>query len=510
VAFSSATHDTAADGFYMLALNDGDQAQFVGIRSTFFRCAVIFGQGGLVILAGFLESATGLTPLRIDIDASPQHTQTMMAMPSHNFVAQDGELRFLTSTDVLQINTENVHQDSASAILAKVNAHNIAHGFAIAEEVVADEDETASWMSRTIGQPFGNWIARNFGPGEEVVAADDGMVGNIGIVAVQLSQNPAETRRGYVVLYTAMRRGGDVALVSDERLIFTEDNWNVPAYMAFQLDRRLTTEREAEFRGLSGNIRFAWSTTFFILAGLLVAGALWHKFILPTPDSDKPAADVTASTVFKEFIETFASFFRKPGIGVALFFMLTYRFAEAQLLALITPFLLDSRELGGLGMTTSEVGMAYGVFGIAALTLGGIVGGIVASRGGLKKWLWPMTLALLLPSYAFVHLSLFQPENFFVISSWVVFEQFGYGFGFVAYMLFMIYFSEGKNKTAHYAICTGFMALGMMIPRMWSGWLQELIGYESFFWWVMICSIIPIIAVALLKIDPEFGKKTKK
>ena len=130
-----------------------------------------------------------------------------------------------------------------------------------------------------------------------------------------------------------------------------------------------------------------------------------------------------------------------------------------------------------------------------------------------------MTLALLLPSYAFVHLSLFQPENFFVISSWVVFEQFGYGFGFVAFMLFLIYFSsqdehgnESKNKTAHYAICTGFMAMGMMIPRMWAGWLQGLLGYENFFWWVMICSIIPAIAVAMAykRLDPEFGKKNKK
>ena len=588
IAFSSATHDTAADGFYMLALNDGDQAQFVGIRSTFFRCAVVLGQGGLVILAGFMESATGLTPLRIEVNASPQYTQTTMVMPSHyNFVAQESDgLHFVTSAKTLNIGTFNVHKDSAAAFLSKIDSLNVAHGFVVpaagrigrretvriaandldmsaagrifeesgftirrqrerANETIfrlrTDDrfslqlysDKAAAalqesgftinpddgWMSRNVWQPFGNWIARNFGPEEQI--ADDEMVGNIGVVAVQLSQNPGRE----VVLDTRLRRGRDIAVVDKYiiprdpfvRLTFNESNWNIPAYMVFQLDKRLTTEREAEFRGLSGNIRLAWSTVFFILAGLLIVGALWHKFILPKPDSDKPAADVTASTVFNEFIKTFGSFFRKPGIAVALFFMLTYRFAEAQLLALITPFLLDPVDAGGLGLTTSEVGLAYGTFGIIALTLGGIVGGIVASRGGLKTWLWPMTLALLLPSYAFVHLSIFQPESLFVISAFIFAEQFGYGFGFVAYMLFLIYFSsrdehgnESKNKTAHYAICTGFMALGMMIPRMWSGWLQELIGYESFFWWVMICSIIPAIGVALLKIDPEFGKKNKK
>ena len=257
---------------------------------------------------------------------------------------------------------------------------------------------------------------------------------------------------------------------------------------------------------VSGNIPFAWSITFFVLAGLFIAFGFYHRFILPKPDTDKHQVLITASQVSNEFWNTLVSFFEKPLILTALFFMLTFRFAEAQLIKLITPFLLDPKEAGGLGLSTEEVGFTYGTMGIIALTLGGIIGGIAASRGGLKKWLWPMTFSLLLPSIVFVYLAYSQPDSLWIINSCVFFEQFGYGFGFTAYVLYMMYFSQGENKTAHYAICTGFMALGMMVPGMYAGRIQEQLGYNHFFIWVMICSIVPVIAVSLLKIDSEYGK----
>ena len=314
MAFSSATHDIAADGFYMLGLNSHQQALFVGIRSTFYRIATIAGQGLLIMLAGYLETSTG-------------------------------------------------------------------------------------------------------------------------------------------------------------------------------------------------NIPYAWSITFMVLAGLFLGLWGYHQFILPRPDSDKAACEISPNTLIKEFLATFTSFFKKKQAGIAILFMLLYRLPEAQLAKMGIPFLVDPINEGGLGLTTEQIGFVQGTVGIIGLTLGGILGGIAVSRGGLKHWLWPMVWAISLPDIVYVYLSYIQPESLLLINICVFIEQFGYGFGFTAYMLYLIYFADGEHKTAHYAICTAFMALGMMIPGMAAGWLQEIMGYRMFFIWIMICTLATFGVAALLKIDPEFGKK---
>lgn len=316
VAFSSATHDIAADGFYMLGLNSHQQALFVGIRSTFYRFATIAGQGVLIMLAGFLEKS-------------------------------------------------------------------------------------------------------------------------------------------------------------------------------------------------SGKIDYAWSVTFFILAGVILALWLYHSFLLPRPSDDCPArSDIHTRNILHGFAETVASFFRKKQASVAILFMLLYRLPEAQLAKMSIPFLLDPAEKGGLGMTTAQIGLSQGTIGIIGLTLGGILGGIAIARHGLRRWLWPMVWAISFPDIVYVYMSYALPSNLWLINSCIFVEQFGYGFGFTAYMLYLIYFSqEGKHKTAHYAICTAFMALGMMLPGMIAGWMQETLGYQLFFIWIMICTLATFGVTALLKIDPEFGKK---
>ncbi len=177
---------------------------------------------------------------------------------------------------------------------------------------------------------------------------------------------------------------------------------------------------------------------------------------------------------------------------------------------MVSPFLLDPRAKGGLGLTTSEVGIVYGTVGVIALLLGGLLGGYIVSKKGLKYWLWIMVISIHLPDAVFVFLSQVQPESLFLINVGVALEQFGYGFGFTAYMLYMILVSEGEHKTAHYAICTGFMALGMMLPGMFSGDLQELIGYKDFFLWVILATIPGFLVAALVKIDPLFAKKVVK
>lgn len=311
VAFSSASHDISADGFYMLALNENQQSLFVGIRSTFYRISMIVGQGALVMLAGLLEENTG-------------------------------------------------------------------------------------------------------------------------------------------------------------------------------------------------NIPYAWSITFFVCAGIFLGIAIYHFFVLPKPDKDQC---VQGNGSISAFFSSFGSFFQKKGILLSLAFILLFRLGEAQLTKIASPFLLDSVEVGGLGLSTKQIGFIYGTVGVIALTIGGILGGIVAAQDGLKKWLWPMVFAMNLPNLLYVYMAITQPDDYIFISAMVAIEQFGYGFGFTAFMLYLIYISRGAYSTSHYAICTGFMALGMMLPGMIAGELQELLGYTNFFIWVCICTLPGILLAKCLEIDPTFGKK---
>lgn len=257
-----------------------------------------------------------------------------------------------------------------------------------------------------------------------------------------------------------------------------------------------------------GNITLAWSVTFYLLAALFVVFTLYHKFFLPRPIEDSEKQQQTSKEIFTQFIQTFSVYFHKKELAVGLFYLLTYRLCESQLVKMTTPFLLDPREKGGLGLSTYEIGMVYGTIGVIGLVLGGILGGIAASKKGLAYWKLPMAIIINLPVLVFIVMAVTQPTHIWVISFLMFIEQFGYGFGFAAYLLFMIYFAEGEHKTAHYAICTGFMALGMMLPGMASGWIEDQLGYQLFFVWVAICAIPGIVATLLIKVSPGFGMRT--
>ena len=261
--------------------------------------------------------------------------------------------------------------------------------------------------------------------------------------------------------------------------------------------------------------RVAWIVTFAAIAALFATLALWHRSALPRPTADHAAGVGSAPGDVRSggappptFATVVLSFFARPRMWAVLLFLMLYRFAEAQLVKLVTPFLLDARADGGLGLTTSQVGVAYGTFGVLALTAGGLLGGYLASRHGLRRMLWIFVAAIHLPDLVFVWLAYAQPASLTLISAAVAIEQFGYGFGFTAYILYMMMISRGTQATAHYAICTGFMALGMMIPGMFAGALQEHLGYPHFFLWVIVSTIPGIVVAALVKIDPDFGKKT--
>ncbi len=260
---------------------------------------------------------------------------------------------------------------------------------------------------------------------------------------------------------------------------------------------------------MTGNNTWAWSITFFTAAILFIALFLWHAVIIPYPAEDIKHITNSAQQVFSGFAKTFVAFFRKKHIGIAILFILIFRLGESQLVKIAPLFMLDSIESGGLGLSEKQFASVYSTAGIFALTIGGILGGIVVARQGLKKWMLPMVFSMNLPNLVYVFLAFVQTQNLWIVTASVIIEQFGYGFGFTAFMLYLIYISAGEFKTSHYALCTGFMALGMMLPGMISGWIQEQVGYQLFFIWVMITTIPGFIIIRYLKYNPNFGMKEK-
>ncbi|NUN07657.1 MAG: MFS transporter [Ignavibacteriaceae bacterium] len=506
LAFSSATHDIAADGFYMLGLSQKDQTFFVGIRSTFYRIAMITGQGLLIIFAGYLESSTGFNPVAVEVQSAKNIRQEYV-LPDSLVRFESGDSDFYISSSVIRVSTSPVSPAFADSVIKHSKERNLGNGFYQTEEAKAQAPVvkvSPGWYDNYIKFPLEKFLKENFSPAKLAEIPELKSTGNIGVVYIKLKADP----QGQKVV-TVQKESGDasITLIEGQRLVFDSNNWNKPAILLFQLDPKLTYSTSTIFEARSGNIPLAWSLTFFFIAAMFIALAVYHKVVLPKPESDRPSLTAGYKNILIEFFRTFALFFRKERIGIILTFLLLYRFAEAQLVKLATPFLLDARDVGGLALTTGEIGIVYGTVGVLSLTLGGILGGMIASKYGLKKVIWFMVCAIHLPDLNYVYLSYFQPESFITINFMVAIEQFGYGFGFTAYMLYMIYASQGEYKTAHYAICTGFMALGMMLPGMFSGWLQEIIGYQHFFIWVMISTIPAFLIIPFLKLDPEFGKK---
>jgi PAT family beta-lactamase induction signal transducer AmpG len=537
MAFASATHDIAADGFYMLSLSKHEQAWWVGLRSTFYRTAMIVGSGLLVVLAGVLESKNGLPPVEIKVQAaefpgaidfnSPPPTEIPISTigdgafyairdPSIiKVLPQPGELRVIAKPSSLFISLHTRGEQGAKAVIEQAKSWNVQHAFVTDDKLVSQpaDDKNDAWWTQHFSRPLRNFLTAHFPkPGKNQSAAT---AGNVGVIYFALSQPPPAgkeisvnfARQPSGLEYVGLGKSDKgFRLMAGEHFVFNATNWNQPAMAAIQLDPKLKQDASVVFLTSSGNIPLAWAITLLVVAGLFLAFSCWHSIMLPRPANDGPV--VTHKSLTGEFFATLGSFFQKPGIFMAMAFILFYRFDEAQLAKVISPFLLDSRAAGGLGLATSQVGLIYGTFGILALTFGGLLGGFSAAKYGLKKMLPIMVGSMYLPKLAFIFLSFTQPENFLVTCSAIAVEQFGYGYGFTAFMLYMLYFADGPHKTAHYALCTGFMALGMMIPGMWSGWVADIVGYKHFFVWV-ICSTIPGLVLALrLKIDPQFGKKS--
>ena len=557
MGFASATHDIAADGFYMLALTEHEQSLFVGIRSTFYRIATVVGQGLLVILAGVIEMNSGLEPVRINIDADVNSAPITSVIPTDVSVdAQAGnEICFVTSATDIKTSVKTAESIQAgdsvmafaaysAAISDSIEKMNIANGFYIPDPAFTEEDDLeyeggrfvldsvvwekdhfvyygttvndnpmavlADGLAKKAKKQTGleAFIARTF-PDKFKNKNADTKGSNFAVVAVRLNKKP-EAGKEYV-LNLANNKGSTDIKASQSRIVFNEKNWDKLAYIYFTIDNKIKKDVSSSFLGTSGNIPLAWAIVFVVLSIFFLIVVIYHTWALPRPAVDTNKEKTSAGEIFKGFLDTFKTFFTKFPVWqtvAAILFMLFYRFPEAQLTKIIMPFLVDPLDKGGLALSTSEVGIVYGTVGIIGLTIGGIIGGIVAAKGGLKHWLQPMAWSMSLTCLTFIYLAFTQDQNLLTINICVFIEQFGYGFGFTAYMLYLIYYSEGPYKTAHYAICTGFMALSMMMGMM-AGWLEDLVGYQNFFIWTMICCVATIIVAMIVKVDPKFGLKEK-
>ena len=254
---------------------------------------------------------------------------------------------------------------------------------------------------------------------------------------------------------------------------------------------------------------YTWSLVFYGLAGLFIAIWLYHSKVMPHADADRPH-DTNACEILVGVTTAFKSFFQKlPPLQMVapMLFLLFYRFPEALMLKMSVTFLMRPNEEGGLGLSLQEFGLVSGTVGMIGLTLGGIMGGILAGRDGFKKWLWPMVCAITLPDIVYVYLSYSMTSNLFVVSTCLFIEQFGYGIGFTALTLYMLYFSKGAFQTSHYAFCTAISYLGLMLPGMVSGYMKDALGYRLFFVVVTALCIITFLVASLIKVDKDFGKK---
>ncbi|HJZ39036.1 MAG TPA: hypothetical protein VJ203_01580 [Bacteroidales bacterium] len=444
IAVSSASHDIAADGFYMHALDQHKQAFFVGIRSTFYRIAMLTAMGMLPLIAGLIQEKTGLTPLSLNIFALPA-AECTVAPSDTTLTGVSGKTQILIYPREVKV---PLYQKGISEI------------------------DSAS-------------------------------------VLVSLSAPPASGEK--IVLNLTHKSGSkDVSLSKKQtgRYEFTDQNWNKPVRFTFKVDQNLGRKTSAVYRITAGNIAFSWTISLGILGIFLLLLGIYHKFMLPYPAEVKSAEKVN----LRVYGEVFISFFRKPGIVPALIFLLLYRFGEAQLSKIATPFLVDSRTSGGIGLTSAQYGIIYGTLGILSLTIGGILGGITAAKYGLKRLIWLMALCMNLPNLGLLYIAWAQPlPGDIRIYLAIMMEQFGYGFGFTAYMLYLLSFvGNSKFKTAEYAIGTSLMALGMMLPGMLSGFVEELLGYQNFFVYVMVCTLPGMAVIPFLKIDPLFGVRKKE
>lgn len=477
LAFVAATHETAADGFYILALNDSNQSFFIGFKNALHKFALITGQSLIVIFAGFLESNFSIAPTEINIQINPNKlTRHSVLLDTSSIKTFEGKLKIVASPNVLEIGSTPITKETANFYLNFAHEFNIMNGLDIDE--IFEPDTTS--------------------PNESV--------GNIGIVKLHLSKKPNDDDE-YRVKLNHIGGSDGIKIIEGSELKFTSRNWNKPAYVVFQTVDEQSQFVEARFIAQSDKNSLAWTITFGILGVLFLIFFFYHRFVLPEPTTDQSVRAAHRSDPLNEFFRTFFRFFEKEKVVLVICFILLFNLGEGLHSRILPSFMLDPKKMGGLELTTIDVGLINGIIGISSLVLGGILGGIIISYTGLKKMKWWMIAAVNFPNIVFIYSSYFQPNSIFILGSFVAFEQFGYGFGFTFLLLYMIYYSQGEYRTSHYSITLSIMVLGIMLSGMFGGIIQEAFGYKYFFILVALSSIPSLILAKFIPLDSTFGKR---
>ncbi|KAF0151597.1 MAG: major facilitator superfamily mfs1 [Ignavibacteria bacterium] len=477
LAFVSSTHQVAADGFYLLALTESSKSFFIGFRSAFFSIAIIAGQGLVVLFAGQLETALSVSPVELKVAANPKRFfEETIRVDSTKAKELSGALRLIAKPSYVEISTRPKTKEHVGFYKNFAKSFNIMNGF------------TKEYLEMPDTSNLSN------------------LTGNVGIVKFVLSKKPSEGSE-YLVNVDFLEGNEGIKVIEGKELRFTDKNWNKPAFTVFQVDSTIAKQAVSVFAARSAGLPLVWSITFFVLAVLFILLFFYHRKVLPDPDEDIYAGSRRVSSPGKEFFRSYARFFEKKKIILIILFLLFFNFGEAQILKISSLFMLDSREHGGLGLTTTEAGLANGVIAVTAIILGGILGGLFVYKKGLKSLLMPMFFAINIPNLTYVYLAWSQPELVWITYACVAVESFGYGFGLTFYLMYMINISEGEYRTSHYALAAGFMALGMMIPGMLSGIIQQAIGYKFFFMWIFISAVPGFILARYIPLEYQFGKK---
>ena len=467
-AFVSATHEASADGFYICALDEKRRSSMLGLRLSFYRGGIILAQSAILIFAGFLEGKISIEPAEFKVVAAEySNSSSLIKFDTLAPRPMPGSLRVIAEPSRLEIPAVPVQSDDINTYAAFARNLNIMNGF-----------------SRTAQGEIT----------EQYVPSGDG---NYGTVWLHLSK-PPEKNREYTLAVDAA--GGDerIRIIEGKNIRFNRNNWNRPAIVVLHVPAGINKNSEVVFKVQSEKSSMVWIIIFGIIGGLFFILSVYHKIVLPDPLSDNAGRLGEERSFLKEYFRTVFRFFEKKKVGLAILFLLFFRFGEAQHIKIAPLFWGESRELGGLGLSNAIIGVLGGA-GLIPYILGALLGAYAIHKKGLRFWLWPMFAAINITPLIYAYLAYFQPQMPWIVYACVGAEQLFTGFGITAYFMFMINLSDGEYNASYFAFAAAFMALGQMIPGMISGMIQEAVGYRYFFIWLAASAIPAAFIIKRLK-----------